>query len=80
MYLLERTEAQQQKKLNRKQRLAHKGSSYVLNKKFSNKKLPKKVLIIDDILTTGVTLENCAITLKNAGVESICAITVFIAD
>lgn len=80
MYLLERTETQQQKKLNRKQRLAHKGSSYVLNKKFSNKKLPKKVLIIDDILTTGVTLENCAITLKNAGVESICAITVFIAD
>ena len=38
------------------------------------------VLIIDDILTTGITLENCALALKNAGVEEVCAITVFIAD
>ena len=40
----------------------------------------EKVLIIDDILTTGITLENCALALKNAGVEKVCAITVFIAD
>lgn len=78
--LLERTEYQQQKKLNRAQRLAHKGSSYILRKKYEKVKLPKKVVIIDDILTTGVTLENCAITLKNAGVETIGAITLFIAD
>jgi predicted amidophosphoribosyltransferase len=51
-----------------------------LNKEFSKKELPKKVVIIDDILTTGVTLENCALALKNAGVETVCAITVFIAD
>lgn len=80
MNLLKRTEVQQQKKLNREQRLSHKGSAFVLNKKFENKELPKKVLIIDDILTTGITLENCALALKNAGVEKVCAITVFIAD
>lgn len=80
MNLLVRTETEQQKKLNRTQRLAHKGTSYILNKKFFEKKLPNKVLVIDDILTTGVTLENCALTLKNAGVETVCAITVFIAD
>jgi ComF family protein len=80
MNLLIRTEKEQQKKLNREQRLAHKGTSYILNKEFSKKELPKKVVIIDDILTTGVTLENCALALKNAGVETVCAITVFIAD
>ena len=78
--LLKRTEIQQQKKLNREQRLSHKGSAFILDKKFVNKELPKKVLIIDDILTTGITLENCALALKNAGVEEVCAITVFIAD
>ena len=80
MNLLKRTETEQQKKLNREQRLSHKGSAFVINKKFENKELPKKVLIIDDILTTGITLENCALALKNAGVEKVCAITVFIAD
>ena len=80
MNLLKRTESQQQKKLNREQRLAHKGSAFVMNTKFVNKELPKKVLIIDDILTTGITLENCALALKNAGVEEVCAITVFVVD
>ncbi len=80
MNLLSRTETQQQKKLNREQRLSHKGSAFILNKKFVNKELPKKVLIIDDILTTGITLENCALALKNAGVEKVYAITVFVVD
>lgn len=80
MNLLVRTEKEQQKKLNREQRLAHKGTSYIFNKNFSKKELPKKVVIIDDILTTGVTLENCALALKKAGVETVVAITVFIAD
>ena len=80
MNLLKRTETQQQKQLNREQRLAHKGSAFVLDKKYENKDLPKKVLIIDDILTTGITLENCALALKNAGVEEVCAITVFVVD
>ena len=80
MNLLKRTETLQQKKLNREQRLAHKGSAFILDKRFENKELPKKVLIIDDILTTGITLENCALALKNAGVETVSAITVFIAD
>lgn len=79
MNLLERTESVQQKKLNREQRLANK-DSYILKKKYLNTKLPSKIVIIDDILTTGVTLENCAITLKKAGINTVGAITVYIAD
>lgn len=77
--LLERTESVQQKKLNRNQRLANK-ESYVVKKKYLKTKLPSKIVIVDDIITTGVTLENCAIALKNLGVNTVCAITLFIAD
>lgn len=35
----------------------------------------KKILLVDDILTTGATLQAAAETLKKAGVKEICAIT-----
>ena len=51
-----------------------------MKKKYLKTKLPSKIVIVDDIITTGVTLENCAIALKNLGVNTVCAITLFIAD
>lgn len=76
--LLIRTEKQQQKKLNRVERLAHIGTSYKFNKKQTN--IPNSVVLIDDILTTGVTIETCAQILKEKGVKYVYAITLFIAD
>lgn len=76
--LLKRVNVQQQKKLNREQRLEHIEKSFVL--KNNKTKLPKEVVIIDDIMTTGSTLESCATILKQNGVEKVYAVTLFIAD
>ncbi|HPX25525.1 MAG TPA: phosphoribosyltransferase family protein, partial [Treponemataceae bacterium] len=68
----------QQKKLNRDERIHQLGHLYELKKNITN--IPEEVVIIDDIMTTGVTLENCAEVLKRAGVKKVHAVTLFIAD
>ena len=35
----------------------------------------KKVLLVDDIFTTGVTIQECAMVLKQAGAKRICGLT-----
>ena len=81
--LLERQSLEQQKKLDRQGRLDNLGKSYSLAKKLSKKlaekklTLPKKVILIDDILTTGVTLETCARALQEAGGEEVYGCTLF---
>lgn len=81
--MLERKTAFQQKKLDREQRLDLSRSSYALSHKyFKNKQnsIPEQVILIDDVLTTGVTVENCAVLLKKAGVLNVFAMTIFIVD
>lgn len=36
----------------------------------------KRVVVIDDVMTTGSTLKECAKALKTAGAQSVCSITV----
>ena len=67
--------SQQQKKLSRAERLEHIKNSYVL--KVYSGTLPESICLIDDVCTTGSTLESCASVLKAAGIRRVNAITLF---
>ena len=82
--LLERLSRTQQKKLDRVQRLDGISSAYRLrNAKRMRKKislLPDAVVLADDVLTTGATIESCARVLKDFGIKQVFSITLFIVD
>lgn len=76
--ILERHVNVEQKTLDKKQRMEIIGKAYSLK---SNKtKVPKVACLVDDVLTTGSTIEACAEVLKNAGCEKVFAITLFSVD
>lgn len=83
--ILERQTKQEQKKLDRKERLEQISSAYVLKSPEKQEKillkfksqLPQEVCIIDDVCTTGATVEQCAAILKERGVKVVNAITLF---
>ncbi|MBO6218317.1 MAG: ComF family protein [Treponema sp.] len=82
--LLERLSHIQQKKLDRLQRIEGISSSYRLKnkrkiRKFC-KKIPEAVVLADDVLTTGSTIEACARELKAFGVRKVFSLTLFIVD
>lgn len=40
----------------------------------------ENILVIDDVITTGATISECGIILKNAGAKNIYAASIAIAD
>ncbi len=74
----------QQKKLNRQHRLEQIKNAFVLRPQKEIQKLlkslPETVVLLDDVMTTGSTLEACAFELKKAGIKNIIALTLFIVD
>ena len=82
-HLLKRKGRIQQKKLDREHRLHSDEKRYVLSRKVLEKKrenLPECVILIDDVMTTGITVESCAAELKTAGIGKVFVLTVFIVD
>ena len=71
-YCLKRRKSKVQKSLNRTERLENlKGRIYL------NGSPPQKVLIIDDVITTGSTIEVCASALKEAGACKVYGLCLF---
>jgi ComF family protein len=59
---------QSQTKLNREERQSNVQDAFIVNR---NKKLPSKIILVDDLITTGATLNECARIFKENGVEEI---------
>lgn len=64
-----------QTKLAREARLANVKGTFALGKKHRATIKDKKLLLMDDVLTTGATVNECAKVLKKAGAESVLVLT-----
>jgi ComF family protein len=65
--------AQQQKQLNSVERHKNLKNAFKANSKIV---ADKKILLIDDVFTTGATLDNAAIILKKAGATAVYVLTI----
>jgi predicted amidophosphoribosyltransferase len=70
-----RRDGLRQKGLNRHERLQNLEDAFELIPQ-SNMSIPKRIVLIDDVLTTGNTLLSLANYLLTQGVETVSAITV----
>lgn len=86
--LLKRLSKEEQKKLNREERLETIKSAYhIVDEKDFNREMKrvewgasKSLCLIDDVCTTGSTVECCSEILKSAGFKEVNVITLFIVD
>jgi ComF family protein len=69
---LKRRVSKVQKRLSRAERIEN-----LKGRVFVNKAVPKTVLIIDDVITTGSTMEACAAVLKSGGAERVYGLCLF---
>lgn len=71
--VLARARSEQQKHLGREERLANSKAAYSMA---PGKRAPEKALILDDVFTTGATVEACAAALKGGGAKAVAAIVI----
>ncbi len=74
--LLTRKGEKAQKTLSREKRAENLRKSIGFSKKI--KKIPESVVLLDDVFTTGTTINECAGILKTAGVKNIFSLTIAI--
>jgi predicted amidophosphoribosyltransferase len=88
LHLLQRKNVIQQKKLDREGRLQQIGLAYsVVSPSMAAKALkpyggamPESVVLLDDVCTTGSTIESCARILKEVGIKHVNAVSLFVVD
>ncbi|MDD3145232.1 MAG: phosphoribosyltransferase family protein [Candidatus Gracilibacteria bacterium] len=66
----------QQSKLSKKERIINLKDSFVINQKFIEKIKNKNVIILDDVISTGTTLNEISKLLKNNGVKYVIGLIV----
>lgn len=64
-------ETSQQATLSREERIKNVAGAFVL----LEKSIPENIVLVDDVFTTGATLNECARVLKTGGVKNVWAIT-----
>lgn len=69
-----------QKDLSDKQRPLNMLKAFKVNNKYSDKINSKKILLVDDIYTTGATMDGCAKVLLDNGAREVYFVTVAIGD
>ncbi len=74
--LVRKKYTQAQAKLTQKERLQNLQNSFEINPKYKNTLKDKNILLIDDVMTTGATAENCARVLKEYGCGKIKAVAI----
>jgi predicted amidophosphoribosyltransferase len=80
-HLLKRTRhTQTQTKLNAHERKENVADAFALNGRFDSMVSGASFLIVDDIITTGATIDECAGVLKAHGAENVFAASVAVPD
>jgi ComF family protein len=69
---LKRLMSKSQKELGRKSRQTN-----IKGRIISKRNIPKTAVIIDDVITTGSTLDACAAAMKEAGAQTVCGLCLF---
>ncbi|MDR1747578.1 MAG: ComF family protein [Spirochaetaceae bacterium] len=75
--LLRRTGAVQQKQLNREERLSNLKTAFRFCPPKRGSPVPDTALLLDDVITTGATLDACASVLAENGVAAVYGISLF---
>lgn len=75
---LVRYNSSEQKKMTKAQRKGVQGADYGL--KDTSPILLNRVLLVDDVVTTGATMDKCARLLKKAGIKEVYGISLFMVD
>lgn len=65
-----------QVELKKKERESNLKNAFEVNEKYRELVRGKKILLIDDVTTTGATLENCAKVLKKCGAKKVVVLTI----
>ncbi len=73
--LLRRRKTVSQTRLKREDRMKNMDSAFQVNGKFQDALKGRNILVIDDVSTTGATIDECARELRKHGAKSVCGLT-----
>ncbi len=74
--LIRTKDTKAQVELKKTQREKNLVAAFTINKKYSKIIENKRILLVDDVITTGATLENCSYILKKFGASNVVALTI----